>query len=227
MTPPVDLPARFRVFAYGSLLFEPEASESLLEASPAILPGYRRTFNKISLRRATPVEESFAAFSLPENRFVRDGKNLSLALGTERSPEAAIVGGLQIYPAQVRAVVQNQLDRREGFSEDRPSNQNGYLRCEVSVRQGREGVSAITYLTNPDEACPWTIGPEIDLSFRAKILINATPVQPSPGIARGLDYLRKTREELASIGERDPGLEELARAVQQFDGPWQARVGTL
>ena len=73
MTPPVDPAESFRVFAYGSLLFEPEASESLLETSPAILAGYRRTFNKISLRRATPAEESFAAFSLPENRFVRDG----------------------------------------------------------------------------------------------------------------------------------------------------------
>lgn len=217
----------FRLFAYGSLLFEPELAEHLVETATAELPGYCRAFNKLSLRRATACEESFDAFDLSGEEYRRDGKNLSLALGTEFSPGNVIVGGLQVYPDHVSQELQPKLDRREGFSDGRPSRQNGYLRSNVELRCGTEVVPAITYLTNPDEACVWTIGPEVDVFLRAKILINATPMAASSGLARGLDYLQKTREELASIGARDLALEELADAVHSFDGPWRARVSAL
>ena len=217
----------FRLFAYGSLLFEHEFPEDLIETATAELPGYRRAFNKLSLRRATAYEESFDAFDLPGGHYRRDGKNLSLALGTEASLGQSIVGGLQIYPGRILGKLQPRLDRREGFSEKRPSRQNGYLRSSVELMRRAQVVPAITYLTNPDEACIWTIGPEIDVILRAKILINATPREVSSGLARGLDYLQKTRQELASIGARDAALEELAEAVRSFDGPWRARVADL
>jgi len=217
----------FRVFAYGSLLFEPECPAHLRETFRAVLPGFRRAFNKISLRRATNCTESFNAFALPGDPFQREGKNLSLALGTESAVGETIVGGLQVYPTGHQPEVQQALDQREGFSADRPSSQNGYLRSEVIVRREQQSLRAITYLTNPDEACVWTIGPQVDVFLRAKVLINATPIEVSSGLARGLDYLQKTRKELASIGERDPALEELVRAVHRFDGPWLPRVGAL
>lgn len=169
MTNDENLGDTFRLFAYGSLLFEPELADDLIETAPAALEGYRRAFNKLSLRRATACEESFDAFASLGNAYRREGKNISLALGTEPAAGDAIVGGLQIYPAHIVHDLQPKLDQREGFSGKRPSRQNGYLRSHVDLRQGTEAVSAITYLTNSDEACVWTIGSEVDVFLRARV----------------------------------------------------------
>ena len=217
------------MFAYGSLMFEPELPEAVIERVPARLPGWRRTFNKISLRRATPRDQSFDAFEDVPREFRRGDRNLSLALGTEpAAPDDAIVGELQVYPGAVREELLRLLDRREGFDAARPMVENGYRRAEVEVvRDNGAQAKAITYLTNDTPGCALVVGEECDLATRARILVNATPRASQSGegaIARGLEYLEGCRASLRAVGIVDPALEELAGAIRARPGAWVERV---
>ena len=121
------------VFAYGSLIFEPELAASMLRRQPARLPGYRRAFNKLSLRRSTPRNESFDAFAEVRSQFRQQGENLSLSLGTVIDPSAAIEGEVQIYPGEIEVELLSQLDAREGCDASRAPEENGYERAVVSL----------------------------------------------------------------------------------------------
>ena len=99
-----------------------------------------------------------------------------------------------------------------------------YVRAEVVIELETGPVTSITYLTNPQKDCVWTLPPETDLALRAKILINATPIEPGAGLARGLDYLERTRVALRRNDIKDLALETLAKEVLRFPGPWQDRL---
>ena len=65
----------------------------------------------------------------------------------------------------------------------------------------------------------------LDLTARAKAIINATPLEPMRDDSlRGLDYLEDTRRVLREHGILDPDLEALAEAVHALPGPWCARL---
>ena len=180
-----------RVFAYGSLIGQPELPDALLRTTPATLPGWRRSFNKRSRNRGTPVAEAFAGPTAAG--FERDGHRDSLALGTEAG--GAMVGAVLHYPSEVRDELLARLDRREGFFPSRPLA-SGYVRRRVEVRVEGLPLSALTYLSNPDPNGAFRVPSTWDAAARARVLIAASPREPRDPEWRGLHYLEGVRASL-------------------------------
>jgi cation transport regulator ChaC len=208
------------VFAYGSLIGQPELPDALRSAVPATLPGWRRSFNKRSANRGTPVAEAFAVETAAG--FERDGHRHSLALGTEVG--GAMAGAVLRYPGAVRDELLATLDRREGFFPRRPPAASGYVRRRVEVRVDGAPVEAITYLSNPDPSGAFRVPSDWDAAARARVLVAASPRSPRASDWRGLHYLEGVRGSLLAAGVVDPELEALAQAIRAVDGPWVERV---
>lgn len=235
------------LFGYGSLLFRPELPSSLIEARPARLIGHRRAFNIRSNSRFCARAESFNAFpDASPPTFVDERGYRSLVLGTVPCAVCSIEGKVLLYPEEVAEELWRLTDAREGYH---PSDLPGscYLRREIEVELldvvegrdvegrdvggrdvgGRDGGGRMhcqTYLAHQQAAGGWVLPPELPLSQRARILINATPRTPRSADraveSRGLHYLEGVREQLLGVGIVDQELEALAAAVRAEDGPW-------
>lgn len=219
----------FDIFGYGSLLFSPELPDDVCGRQPALLPGYRRAFNKRSISRSCAREESFDAFpAASRGAFTKDGYYRSLVLGTVPDAEATIEGGLISYPLELRDKLISTMDRREGYY-PKDLAASGYLRADVEVllRDGQRR-RCITYLTNQEAGHGLLLPAETPLAERARILINATPRRPLSDDrrreSRGLYYLEGVREQLQAIGIVDADLEALADTLRSENGPWQTLV---
>lgn len=198
------------VFAFGSLMYEPEWPEILVRSEPARLPGYRRAFNKRSFARGCDHhEQRWRDLPVPAE-FVEGPRRLSLALGTEPDPDACIEGVLLHYPREHEGELLDRLDDREGYAPDREID-GGYLRRELPVDTATGPVAAIVYLTNR-ESDLYTG----DLPARSvvRILQHATPVAGRR--ARGLHYLVGVHRALSESGRSDPYLDTLVSAVDRL-----------
>jgi cation transport regulator ChaC len=217
------------LFGYGSLVFSPEFPDAVRGARPAVLPGYRRAFNKRSKDRGCPLDAGFRAFPELEPGFLRGDRVHTLVLGTRRTdPDDALTGLLLAYPTALRDRLLARLDRREGYYPERAAARSGYLRREVAVRTLDGGaVRAITYLSNPAPH-DFSVSDSLSVTDRAKVLINATPKDgrndSTGGRASGLMYLEGVRRELRRLDIVDRDLEVLAAAALALPGPWRRLV---
>ncbi len=207
-------PRSVQVFAYGSLLYEPECPEDLLAVRPARLPGWRRSFNKRSWARGCRAAEvRWPELSAPAD-FCRADFRQSLVLGTEPDPAGALDGGVLVYPAEVTEPLLARLDRREGYDpDDRPGS--GYHRTWVEVEHLGDGRRdrAITYLTHREgPAYAGDLTPE----EIARVLLCATPSQAERAL--GVEYLHGVCRALATFERRDPYLDELVDAARRVLG---------
>ena len=195
-----------RVFGYGSLLFEPERPDALLDMVPAVWPGVRRAFNKISTGRGCPLSAS----SVPAvEDFVADGRRLSLVLGTE--PGQGITGFVLRYDASVAEEVTRRIHAREGYFADRDSALNDYLPVTVQATlPNGQRIAAVAWQTNP--RCRAYVG-ELPIGEVAAILRAATPDEPGAR-AQGTAYLEGVRRVLSSAGLRDDALDRLSLAIR-------------
>ena len=216
------------LFGFGSLCFDPELPDQVVERFSARLRGVRRAFNKRSASRFCAREESFDAFfDQAPTGFCKDGIYDSLVLGTEPDDSAHIDGLVIGYSAAAAEAALQATDRREGYVEGRASRLNGYVRVVRSVERldgaGEQHADASVYLTNPDPHI-YRAGP-LTLRQQAMILINATPRERRDARdSRGLHYLEGTRASLRSVGIVDRHLEALAAAIYALDGPWLAAL---
>ena len=206
------------LFAYGSLMTEPEFADLIACRRVATLWGFRRVFHKISrVRGCAPSESAFPQLATPKEFRTKD-RRLSLVLGLERAEGEGVVGLLQSYGADDAQDVLKRLDVREGFSPQRPEVENAYVRrpCLVTLGGGEE-LQATTYFTNPDH--PMVAG-EIAPSEAATVLLAATPLalEPGGGKSRGLGYLEDARRALRQMGHFDQNLETLVRCVYKCGG---------
>lgn len=208
------------VFAYGSLIGQPELAERLLERVPARLTGWHRSFNKRSRNRGTPIDEAWDV--PPHPLYEKTGWRHSLALGTEDG--GVIEGAVLRYPAECEDELIARLDAREGYNPAWPQHANGYLRSTVEVEVAGRPEQVLAYLSNPAHDCVWRLPPTVDLATRAAILIAASPRDPGPDEWRGLHYLQQVRLSLAGHGIVDERLEALADAVRAVPGPWGAAL---
>ena len=215
----------FHVFGYGSLMFEPEAPQHVVNILPARLKGYRRAFCKASRARGCARDESFNAFpGLHGGAFARPGFNLSLVLGTLAEPGAAIDGMILFYPTRVRSHVITALDRREGYNPIHPID-NHYIRRRHTIMflSTQFNAEAIVYFWDENPDGDNHLG-ELEIDTVARALINATPRRPDGGDALGVHYLEGVRDTLRGASLRDPYLEEVAAAIHRLPGPWVERV---
>ena len=204
--------APLAVFGFGSLMYEPEHPEALIDAIPAWWPGWRRAFNKRSHARGCDESERRWP-DLPVRPDFRTGTRvLSLALGTEPDPARTLEARVLRYRPEAADDVLAALDAREGYDAEDPHS--GYLRDRVTVRTAAGTLEAVVYRTNPHSAL--YVG-DLPPAEAAAILLAATP---STGRrARGVDYLVQAVATLAEIGLHDPDLDVLlatARAHGSF-----------
>ncbi|MGM0576491.1 MAG: gamma-glutamylcyclotransferase [Myxococcota bacterium] len=212
------MPDTITVFAYGSLMFSPELPDALLRRERARLPGHRRDFNKRSIPRGCPAREArWPGLEVPDG-FVADGAHHSLALGTMPEPGAALDGMILTYPRDVEDLLLEHLNRREGVRDDRPPEENSYVRvvAPARTRAGRE-VEAVTYLSN-DRGRFHT--PGLTLEEQARVLLHATP-REDRGRALGVHYLLGSHRALREGGVTDAYLDDLVATVARLEGPWQ------
>lgn len=212
--------AEIHVFAYGSLVDEPELPDDLLDARPSRLTDHVRRMDKTSAPRGCTDEEAWLPPDPSMARWSHRGRRLSLALGVVAHPGGHVDGMLLTYPATVRERLVDRLDRREGFVPGRATEEQGYLRAEVGVTVADEAVTALTYLSNPGgrwDAARWGLTWTRDdaATAAARVLLYATPRSPE-GPARGFRYLWNLRRCLARHGIRDPMVEEVLDEVQRL-----------
>ncbi len=202
-----------RLFGYGSLLYEPERPDALLERLPARLPGVARRFNKPSSPRGCDVSEADWHGPLTHGdgaRFRRGERYLSLALGTV--PGSGIDGQVLVYRDDVADDLLARMNRREGVVVGRPQHQDHYRRVEVDVVVGRRTMRATTWVSNPGG--DWHVE-GLTLAREAAILRRATPKIPAASV-RGARYLLGVERALAMLGVPDPYVSELADAVREL-----------
>jgi cation transport regulator ChaC len=206
------------VFAYGSLMAEPEWPEVLIRSEPASLPGYRRAFNKRSWARGCNTDNQRWPGLEISGTFFDGDRCLSLSMGTEPNPGGALEGAVLYYPSWCAERVRARMDLREGYYPNRPE-ESGYEPTEVTLALREGACNALVYLTNPDSQ--WYQG-TLSLEETAQLLLHATPLRSRR--ARGIDYLLSVRKALAEDGRADPYLEDLARTLRGMDGPWQSWI---
>ncbi|MFT7624600.1 MAG: cation transport regulator ChaC [Myxococcota bacterium] len=215
----------FHLFGYGSLITTPEHEERVIGRDLAVLPGYRRLFNKRSPTRGCPREDAFDAFAIPP-AFERPSAIQSLAVGTIVQADASVGGVALEYAAQHEADVLRETDRREGYDASAQTAGQGYLRVSVTLGRPHLGdtIDSWTFLSNPGG--PYDV--DLTLDQRARILISATPRPETPtalaGRARGIGYLEQLRLRLFELGWIDPDLEQQALAILDHHGPWTSLV---
>lgn len=112
-----------KVFAYGSLMFDPVMPKSVCNERRAFINGISRQLNIHSKGRG------------------------HLVFGT--TPCGRIEGTLYEYPQGVSEKVLKQLDKREGFSGERSSL---YLRTEMRAftKEDPQGIPCFVYITNEE-----------------------------------------------------------------------------
>lgn len=187
------------VFGYGSLMYEPELPEALIERRPARLEGVHRWFCKRSRSRGCPAR--FAPARAPVPGFVDDaGDRWSLALGTQ---EGGHMDGLAlVYPASVQATLLKRLHQREG---------PGYLGRAVTVFVDGAPLEAAAWLSDPHHESVV----DLPMADQATVLLAATPTEDVDGRARGARYLLDLLELLADMGVWDPRMEALGELVRR------------
>jgi cation transport regulator ChaC len=194
------------LFAYGSLLFEPERADALLGLVPATWHGVRRSFNKTSTGRGCALDASRAP-ALPA--FIAKNRRLSLVLGTE--PGDRIDGFILRYEAAHADDVMRRVNAREGFDPTRASALNDYLPTPIEVTlQGGQRASAVAWKTNPH--CRAYVG-DLSIDTVASVLRAATPDAPGDR-AQGTAYLEGVRQVLRSSGRRDHHLDHVSLAIR-------------
>ena len=192
------------VFAYGSLMYEPELPEAVLDRRPARLVGWHRAFRIRSLTRGCPASH---APDLPAVAgFEEGGERHSLVLGTARGGH--IDGLALIYPDHVQAELTRHLHRREG---------PGYQPQPITVETAKHTLPATTFVTNPE--CDRVV--DLALPDQAQILAAATPVRDVDGRARGAAYLEGVLRCLDEMEVWDPRMEALGELVRRTVAPSQ------
>ncbi|HHO53914.1 MAG TPA: hypothetical protein ENK18_24335 [Deltaproteobacteria bacterium] len=186
------------VFAYGSLMYEPELPSAILERRPARLVGHSRRFNKRSRSRGCPLHNAPPGPGVPG--FVDGDLRLSLVLGTV--PGGHMDGLMLRYDPAHAPKALAQIERREGAA---------YLRTEVEIHVS-DGTSsgALAWLTNPRS--PLLV--ELEPMDQAAILRAATPIQDVDGRARGAHYLLGVQRALAKLQTPDPGIDALVEELR-------------
>ena len=212
------------VFAYGSLIFDPELPEAVSNHYWARLDGFARRFNKRSPARGAITAESWADDPAASLAFVTRDHADSLAMGLEPNSAAHVVGRVLVYPKNVASSLIARLDAREGYRRGEPLNHSGYVPVVRPVHRLGDGAAldALLYLSNAES--PLILPPSVPDHERAGILVAATPRHPALRPA-GIDYLAELRRALATDGIFDPALERQARAVADLGPTWAARVG--
>ena len=216
--------SELHVFAYGSLVFDPELPESIRSSFWARLDGYTRRFNKRSPVRGARTGENHAGDPNASAAFVQQDRADSLAMGLEPSPDAHVVGRVFTYPKNTASTLIARLDDREGYHRGQPTRASGYVPIVRQVfRLGDSAAfEALLYCANPES--PLILPPAVPDSERAGILVAATP-KVAGEKSCGVDYLAELRRTLAAEGIFDPALERQAHAVAALGASWAARVG--
>ncbi len=193
-----------RVFAYGSLMYEPECPELVAGMQTAVLPGFRRWFNKRSVPRGCADDEALVGPGLPG--WVDGGRRVSLALGTRvgGAMHGRVVTWRGSAPELARVLA--ALDRREGVSGDAG---DGYLRRRLPVEVAGREEEVVTYLTN----LGGPLHAELEAEGAAEVLVRATPREVG-GRARGADYLAGAWRVLREVGVEDVALAGLVEVVR-------------
>jgi cation transport regulator ChaC len=210
-----------RIFAYGSLMYEPEYPEEILGREWVRLSGHRRAFNKWSIVRGChPSAARWPEVEVPAF-FRTERLNRSLVLGTE--PSGELVGLSVVYPQALSAELLRRADRREGYYPDRSPAASGYLRRLVQVCRLDTGApsEAWTYLRNPDSDF---YRPGLDLLTVARVLVRATPRQQSSKKVKGVGYFINIARALRQHGVADPYVEALWSALMDHSGAWSAEL---
>lgn len=204
----------FHVFAFGSLMFDPEHADALERSEPAVLEGHSRAFNKASVPRACPPGQlGWPELDVPS--FFDRGRPVSLALGTR--PGGAMRGRLLRYPAALAEQVTRTLHRREGVYPGRARNHWSYVPATLPVtREDGSRVDALVYLSNPEG--DWHAD-GLDVPTTVRVLVRATPRQRQPR-ALGVWYLVETWLTLRRGGVEDAHLDALIDELRQHHGPW-------
>jgi len=134
------------VFAYGSLMYEPECPELVRGRLQGRLQGWHRAFNKVSFARGCAPQEARWRVPHVSATFLTPTRHLSLALGTARGGH---IDGLLFRYADPGVI--RLLDKREGVGLGRAGD--GYQRVQVTVDTEAGPVAAVTYLSNQHSHC--------------------------------------------------------------------------
>ena len=203
------------LFGYGSLLYEPERPDAIIDRFTARLDGVSRRFNKPSQPRG--IRRCDASWhgplpDLPEDAFATDQHYLSLALGTRRG--GSMDGEVLVYADQAADDVLARMHRREGVRHPAAPSPRDHYRCEelAVVASGRT-VHATSWISNPGG--DWHIE-GLALHQEAAVLRRATPSVPESR-AKGAEYLFGVEAGLASRGLADPYISALADAVRALE----------
>lgn len=206
-----------RIFAYGSLMYEPELPAAVLGREWVRLSGHHRVFNKWSVvRGCRPEAARWPDIEVPPF-FCTERLNRSLVLGTE--PGGEIIGMNLIYPNSVASEILRRSDLREGFYPAKEASQSGYLRCRVQVvgLDKGETVEAWTYLRNPESDF---YRPGLDPQTVGRILARATPKEQSLKKIKGIGYFLNIARVLRENQVFDDQMEALWSALQDEAQDW-------
>jgi cation transport regulator ChaC len=112
-----------KVFAYGSLMYEPISSDDICNEGKAVINGISRNLNLQSKSRG------------------------HLVFGTV--PYGRMEGTLYEYPIEKTEEILKELDKREGFN---GTSTSMYLRRTLTAftKENPDGVSCIVYITNEE-----------------------------------------------------------------------------
>ena len=202
------------VFAYGSLIDEPEWPDRIRAIRPARWPDHHRRLNLRSAWRGCPVEH--AAFPhLVDPEFDRGEVRDSLVYGTAPAPGATLHGALVTWTEPDGSTLA-ALDRREGFDPKDPAG-SPYLRRQTTVHTPAGPAEAFVYITNPEH--PRAV--ELSVERVVRILLAATPrTPPAPDDRpRGAQYALPVLSWMRRHGLSDPHLDVLEEAIQDTIGP--------
>jgi cation transport regulator ChaC len=205
-----------RVFAYGSLMYEPELPAEILGREWVRLPGHHRAFNKWSIVRGCHPDAARWPDTEVPPFFRTDRLNRSLVLGTE--PGGEMIGINLLYPKSVAPELLRRSDRREGFYPDKEPSESGYLRRRVQLVSLETGapVEAWTYLRNPESEFYL---PGLDPQTVVKVLARATPREQSATKVKGAGYFVNIARVLRANQVFDAEMEALWSALQgESDG---------
>lgn len=117
----------FRVFAYGTLMSDPEHEDLITNRWKGHINSISRSFNIMS-------EEKYG----------------HLILGTK--PGGTMQGVVLEYPVEYLEKVLDTLDKREGYKHGRPNEENTYIRRVMRAYSEKYpyGVLCVVYLTNEE-----------------------------------------------------------------------------
>ena len=210
-----------RIFAYGSLMYEPELAEEIIGREWVRLSGHRRAFNKWSVVRGChPSAARWPEIEVPPF-FCTERLNRSLVLGTE--PGGEIVGINLVYPELAASELLRRYDRREGFYPKRNPAASGYLRRLVSVLRldTGEASQAWTYLRNPASDF---YRPGLEPETVVRVLARATPGQQSTKKVKGIGYFLNIAQVLRQHQVADAYVEALCSVIEREAGAWASEL---